>query len=116
MPVVSASNLRITLGAKTVLDGATFAIEPGERVGLVGRNGCGKSTLLKILCGKLKPEGGEVSLLRGARLGYLEQEPRFDPSLTLQEVAAQGLREGTSARAELDHVFEEMATAQGAEL
>ena len=68
MPVVSASNLRITLGAKTVLDGATFAIEPGERVGLVGRNGCGKSTLLKILCGKLKPEGGEVSLLRGARL------------------------------------------------
>ncbi|MCE9618501.1 MAG: ATP-binding cassette domain-containing protein [Planctomycetes bacterium] len=113
MPVVSATNLRITLGAKTVLDGATFAIEPGERVGLVGRNGCGKSTLLKILCGKLKPEGGEVSLLRGARLGYLEQEPRFDLSLTLQTAAAQGLSSGTNARAELDHVFEEMATAQG---
>jgi ATP-binding cassette subfamily F protein 3 len=116
MPVVSATNLRITLGAKTVLDGATFAIEPGERVGLVGRNGCGKSTLLKILCGRLKPEGGEVSLLRGARLGYLDQEPKFDPKLTLRTAAEQGFSAASSARAELDHVFEEMATAQGAAL
>ena len=45
MPIVTATNIRVTLGAKQVLDGATIAIEPGERVGLVGRNGCGKTTL-----------------------------------------------------------------------
>ena len=78
MPIVTATNIRVTLGAKQVLDGATFAIEPGERVGLVGRNGCGKTTLLKILCGTAKFDSGDVSVQRGVRLGYMAQEHRFD--------------------------------------
>ncbi|NBV64466.1 MAG: ABC transporter ATP-binding protein, partial [Planctomycetes bacterium] len=78
MPLVTASNLRVTLGAKQVLDGATFGLEPGERVGLVGRNGCGKTTLLKILCNTAKMDSGDVSLQRGVRLGYMAQEHRFD--------------------------------------
>jgi ATP-binding cassette subfamily F protein 3 len=116
MPLVTASNIRVTLGAKQVLDGATFAIEPGERVGLVGRNGCGKTTLLKILCSQAALDSGDVSLQRGVRLGYMAQEHRFEAGDTLRSAAARAMGEGDRAKAELEQVFEAMATAEGDEL
>jgi ATP-binding cassette subfamily F protein 3 len=116
MPIVTATNIRVTLGAKQVLDGATIAIEPGERVGLVGRNGCGKTTLLKVLCGTAKFDSGDVSVQRGTRLGYMAQEHRFDAGDTLRSAAAKAMAEADRAKTELDEVFEAMATAQGAEL
>ena len=116
MPLVTASNIRVTLGAKQVLDGATFAIEPGERVGLVGRNGCGKTTLLKILCSQASLDSGDVSLQRGVRLGYMAQEHRFEAGDTLRSAAARAMGEGDRAKAELEQVFEAMATAEGDEL
>jgi ATP-binding cassette subfamily F protein 3 len=116
MPIVTATNIRVTLGAKQVLDGATIAIEPGERVGLVGRNGCGKTTLLKVLCGTARFDSGDVSVQRGTRLGYMAQEHRFDVGDTLRSAAAKAMAEADRAKTELDQVFEAMATAEGAEL
>jgi len=116
MPIVTATNIRVTLGAKQVLDGTTIAIEPGERVGLVGRNGCGKTTLLKVLCGTAKFDSGDVSVQRGTRLGYMAQEHRFDAGDTLRSAAAKAMAEADRAKTELDEVFEAMATAEGAEL
>ncbi len=116
MPIFAASNLRITLGAKQVLDGATFGLEPGERIGLVGRNGCGKTTLLKILCGTAKMDSGDVSMQRGLRVGYMAQEHLFDQGDTLRSAAAKAMAEADQAKADLEHVFEAMATAQGDEL
>ena len=116
MPLVTASNLRVTLGAKQVLDGATFGLEPGERVGLVGRNGCGKTTLLKILCGTAKMDSGDVSLQRGVRLGYMAQEHRFDAGDTMRTAASKAMAEADQAKIALDAVFEAMATAEGDEL
>ena len=116
MPLVTASNLRVTLGAKQVLDGATFGLEPGERVGLVGRNGCGKTTLLKILCNTAKMDSGDVSLQRGVRLGYMAQEHRFDVGDTMRTAASKAMAEADQAKIALDAVFEAMATAEGDEL
>ena len=55
---------------KNVLDGITFQIDQGERVGLLGRNGAGKSTLFRILTGELEPDEGQAIIASGRRVGY----------------------------------------------
>ena len=58
-----------------ILDGVTFEVNTGERIGILGRNGCGKTTLFRILCGALSPDSGEISLAAGRRLGLISQIP-----------------------------------------
>jgi ATP-binding cassette subfamily F protein uup len=71
--IISASELCVSYSSHTVLDGATLAIQKGDRIGLVGRNGCGKSTFLKILAGEAVGDSGEVNGKRGLVTGYLPQ-------------------------------------------
>ncbi|MBZ0120327.1 MAG: ABC-F family ATP-binding cassette domain-containing protein [Sandaracinaceae bacterium] len=101
MPLLDARGLKRTLGARTLLDGLSFTIEEGERVGLVGPNGCGKSTLGRILAGLDAAESGEIVLRRGARVAYLEQEPTFDETSggtpTALEAVLAGLSEWQEA-------------------
>lgn len=67
-------NITVRLGGTVILDGATAALPPGARVGLIGRNGAGKSTLMKVVAGMLEPDDGRIDLPKGARLGYIAQE------------------------------------------
>ncbi len=67
-----ARALRIEVGARTLLDHASFSLNPGDKVGLVGHNGAGKTTLLRTLAGELEPAGGRVA--RRGVIGYLSQE------------------------------------------
>ncbi|MFA5192449.1 MAG: ABC-F family ATP-binding cassette domain-containing protein [Verrucomicrobiia bacterium] len=83
--LLSANELALTFGIQQVLSGATLAVAPGEKVGLVGRNGCGKTCLLKILAGTGHAEAGEISRRRGLRVGYLPQEFELDGSKTVRE-------------------------------
>ncbi len=83
--LLSANELALTFGIQRVLDGATLAVAPGEKVGLVGRNGCGKTCFLKILAGTGHAEAGEISRRRGLRVGYLPQEFELDGSKTVRE-------------------------------
>ena len=69
-------NLVVEIGGKTVVDGASFQVRPGEKVGLVGRNGAGKTTLLRVLGGALAPRSGLVE--SSGATGYLSQDPRGD--------------------------------------
>lgn len=98
------------------MDGVSFSIEPGERVGVVGRNGVGKSTFLKMLAGLMKPDDGEVALQRGARAGYLHQDPKLNPEETLWGEAESAFARLHELHQKLDHLYEEMATADGAKL
>jgi len=116
MPLVSAINLCHAYGQSIVLDGATFVIEAGERVGVVGRNGSGKSTLLKAMAGLLKPDSGEIQAQRGVRVGYLRQDPELDPDETLRDAAEGAFAELHALHGQLHAIFEEMATAEGAAL
>lgn len=83
--LLSANELTLTYGYQSLLQGVTLAVAPGEKVGLVGRNGCGKTSLLKILAGTQQPDGGEISLRRGLRTGYLPQEFELDAGQTVQQ-------------------------------
>jgi len=58
--IITATDIFIRYGDRTVLDHATLGIEDGDRIGLVGRNGCGKTTFLRILAGLQAPDSGEV--------------------------------------------------------
>ena len=72
--MIQARDLELRAGSALLLEGATFQIAPGDRIGLVGRNGAGKTTLTKVLAGVSQPAAGEV--VRSNEIGYLAQDPR----------------------------------------
>jgi ATP-binding cassette subfamily F protein uup len=83
MSLVSGHLITYSTNEKTLFRDLTFAISPGDRIGLVGPNGAGKSTLVKIILQKLKSETGTLAHQRGLRVGFLEQTPEFNPEDTL---------------------------------
>ncbi|MEM8834854.1 MAG: ABC-F family ATP-binding cassette domain-containing protein [Planctomycetota bacterium] len=113
MPVLAATNVHHAYGERVILDGVSLSIEAGERVGVVGRNGTGKSTLIKALAGTFKPDKGDIFLQRGCRAGYLTQDPDLDPTETLREAAEGAFADLHAAHKKLEHVFEQMASAEG---
>jgi len=72
--VITAHDVGITIGARDLLSGASFRVDAGDRIGLVGRNGAGKTTLTKVLAGEGEPTRGTVQ--RTGSIGYLPQDPR----------------------------------------
>ena len=81
MPILlSCQDLSKSFGARPLFAGLSFGLFDGERTGLIGPNGAGKSTLLRILAGLESPDHGTLSLRRGLRIGYLEQQDRFGPA------------------------------------
>ncbi|MDG2292779.1 MAG: ABC-F family ATP-binding cassette domain-containing protein, partial [Phycisphaerales bacterium] len=113
MPLLTCSNLMCRLGHHLVFEGVGVSIEPGERIGLVGRNGCGKSTLLHLLEGTLEPDEGRIDRQRGMRVGSLPQDPVFADGATVHAVAASAFQELESIRAELESVFDRMSNSEG---
>ncbi|HVZ26402.1 MAG TPA: ATP-binding cassette domain-containing protein, partial [Sediminibacterium sp.] len=81
-------NLTFEFGARTIVRDATWHIQPGERIGLVGYNGTGKSTLLKVFVGEYSPSAGTVERSRDTTIGYLHQDLlSFDTDESITEVA-----------------------------
>jgi ATP-binding cassette subfamily F protein uup len=91
LTILTARGLRRTYGIREILRGANVSIDDGERVGLVGRNGSGKSTLARILAGAEPPDAGELACRSGLRVGYLSQEPEFEPGMRAVDVVLTGL-------------------------
>jgi ABC transport system ATP-binding/permease protein len=87
-------------GEPALLDGISFQIEKGERVGLLGRNGVGKSSLLRLLVGAIQPDRGEIRRGQGVRVALLEQEVPQGCAGTVFEVVARGLGPAGEALAE----------------
>ncbi len=85
MSLVAATDVSLAYGQKAVLDRATFAVGPQDRIGLVGANGTGKSSLMRILAGQLAPDSGALVFRRGARAGYLPQDVATLPDLPLAD-------------------------------
>ena len=93
--LLSAEQLTKSFGTRVLLDGVSFYVEPGDKVGIIGLNGGGKSTLLRLLAGAEEPDGGLVRPDPNVRLGYLPQEPVFSGEYTVLEQVLLGL-EGES--------------------
>ncbi len=91
MILLEAEGLRKVYGEQVLLDGVTFQVRAGQRIGLVGPNGCGKTTLLCLLAGRIDSDGGVCRLHRSTILAYLEQQPRFNPARSVRDEAATAL-------------------------
>ena len=87
MAEITVSNLvkSFEIGSR-VLDGLSFTVNPGERVGILGPNGCGKTTLFRILTGALDFDEGQVSITPGRRIGLISQIPVFPEGWTTEDV------------------------------
>ena len=92
MPIIQLENIWKAYGAHPVLNGITWKIEPGERIGLIGQNGCGKTTLFHILTGNLLPDQGRVHRSKTLDIGYLSQDPEFQPNITVLHAALEGFQ------------------------
>ena len=75
MPLLTLANAELAYGELPLLDRASFAMEAGERIGLIGRNGSGKSSLLGIIAGTVALDGGELRRNSGLRIAFVPQEP-----------------------------------------
>ena len=116
MSLLTLINVQHSYGSHQVLTGATVSIEAGEKVGLVGRNGSGKTTLMKVMTGQLKADSGQTQLARGARAGYLSQDPNLDPNDTVRDAAERAFTELHELHVQAQALYEQMAHASGDEL
>ena len=91
MILLSVNGVVKHFGPEPVLDGVTFEVRPGEKIGLVGPNGAGKTTLLKILAGREDADAGQIELHSSASMEYLEQQPEWAPGRTLWQEAETAL-------------------------
>lgn len=90
------SGLNKAYGNKKILENVHLSFYPDAKIGILGPNGAGKSTILKIMAGLDKEWTGEAWLAEGATLGYLEQEPKLDPTKTVFENVMEGVADKTA--------------------
>ena len=86
MTVLDVNNVCKRFDIELLLDGVSFKLNRGEKVGLIGGNGCGKTTLLKMIAGIEDPSSGVITRPGGSRVGYLAQEPAYDGRTVSEEL------------------------------
>ena len=113
---ISVSGLKKSFEiGNNILDGVTFQVETGERVGLLGRNGAGKSTLFRILTGELDPDEGEVVLAKGSRVGLISQIPVYPEGYTVDDVLHTAFARHQKLAQEMEKLTGDMAAGDNSE-
>lgn len=83
MIVLNTQHVSKAFGGNAVLKDVSLTLQHRDRLGLVGVNGCGKTTLLRVLCGELSPDGGSISMAKQVKIGYLAQQNKPVPGITV---------------------------------
>ena len=113
---ISVSGLKKSFEiGNNILDGITFQVETGERVGLLGRNGAGKSTLFKILTGELEADEGEVVIAKNRRLGLISQIPVYPEGYTVEDVLQTAFSRHHKLAQEMEKLTAAMAAGDSSE-
>jgi ATP-binding cassette subfamily F protein 3 len=114
MIVLSAKNLTKSYGANTVLQGVSFHLNGGDRVGIIGINGAGKTTLLDILTGRSSPDEGEFFVAPALTAGYLRQDGNFNSERTVYEEMTEVFRDLIETEREAEGLAAEIARRSAA--
>ncbi|HEX8142340.1 MAG TPA: ABC-F family ATP-binding cassette domain-containing protein [Pyrinomonadaceae bacterium] len=107
------SDVYKSYGSQDVLRGTSLQINPGEHVGLVGRNGAGKTTIFRLVSGEETPDRGDVVRARGTRLGLLAQHVHFEAGSTVHESALSAFGHLQQIEHEMHELEHRMADASG---
>jgi len=113
---ISVNNLKKSFEiGNNILDGITFQVETGERVGLLGRNGAGKTTLFKILTGELEPDEGDVVIAKSSRVGLISQIPVYPEGFTVDDVLHTAFSRHQKLAEEMERLTSAMAAGDSSE-
>ncbi len=118
MIALSVSDLSLAFGTDVILSDVSFAVNDGDKVGIIGVNGAGKTTLFRIIAGALSPDGGAVYLQKGHRIGMLEQNPDLSAlpaDHTMLDYMVTAFPELLADEAEIDRLECELASTPKAD-
>ena len=116
MSLLVLDNVKKHFAAQEVLSGATFRIDPGEKVGLVGRNGGGKTTLLRLIEGLDTPDWGTITIRKGCDLGFVPQRPDFQPGVKVRDYVETGLHHIQELVRRYEDLGNKMGEVEGEEM
>ena len=101
---VNCENLSLSFGAETVLENVSFALNEGDKLGIIGVNGAGKSSLFAMITGKYQPTSGEVFISKGKTVGILEQNIEYNSSRTILDEAINTFSDLLETEKELENL------------
>ncbi len=116
MSVLTVEKVSHGFGGRQILEDASFRLNKGEHVGLVGANGEGKTTFLNIITGKLMPDAGTVSWCNHITTGYLDQRSTLTPGKTIREVLQEAFGHYFDLEAEMLACYDKMGSASDEEM
>jgi len=107
--MLNAHDITVSFSGEELFSGITFKLNPGDRIGLVGKNGAGKSTLLKIVAGEQEYDRGSMAFEKNISIGYLKQDIDFEEGRTVLDEAYEAFKEIKSIEKKLELVNTELA-------
>ncbi len=110
--IITVESAAFSYGDNLIFDGVSFAVNEGERIGLIGANGEGKTTLLKLVLGELSPDCGQVVKKNGARIGYLEQNGGYSSGNTVYTEMLEVFKAELSAIEKLEKLSQKLAATE----
>jgi ATPase subunit of ABC transporter with duplicated ATPase domains len=116
MSVLKCSNVSFSFGNRTILENASFVMQKGEHIGLIGLNGEGKSTFIKMITGSLTPDSGKIEWAKRITTGYLDQYTTLTKGKTIKEVLMEAFSSMYDLEREMNELYEKMATASEEEM
>jgi ATPase subunit of ABC transporter with duplicated ATPase domains len=108
MSILKCTNVSFSFGNRTILENASFVMQKGEHIGLIGLNGEGKSTFIKMITGELTPDDGKIEWCKRITTGYLDQYTTLSKGKTIRDVLREAFKHMYDLEAEMNALYEKM--------
>ena len=110
--MVSVNQMSFYFGGQDIFENISFQINPGDRIGLVGRNGAGKTTLLNLLSKKISPKSGSIDFINNINIGYLPQDLDFVNDSNLLDEFKKAFNEIQNIERRIEHINHLLSTSK----